>query len=486
MPPSPSLRLAGLAALVAAAGCAFGAGREPVHALPAAEREQPVPEGPWTWDVLWPFGHGEARAGERTSGVRPLFRNVTTDRAQRLEVLYPLYRDTREEEARSLVLFPFLWHDALGSGEGRDTDTAVAPLLWWGSEPGQGGYFLLFPLGGTVKQKFLLDEGTFVLFPAYLRTRNGDYRGTHLLWPLIHSGEGGGRSAFRVLPFWSRSDQHGAYRRRALLWPFVHWGDEGLSDPDPRSRWLVWPLVGHEASASGASGAWTVLWPFFQWADGPRATARDLPFPFFRTREVRGEGGSVESSLLWFWPFWGRSRGPEGSSRFLLWPVHMAFDDVRGARRTASTYVNPFWLRVERGPVDGPPEEIAWRFWPLVSGTERADGSLEWSALAPLPFVRWPELEANWGVFWELLRRRRAADGSTATDALFSLVRHRAGPAGWRFRIPGLFAVGGSPAGSVSWRAVEGLVGVDADRSGSSTLRLLWFLRIPFPGGGTP
>lgn len=477
--------LAIAAAALAAPACSSPAAGGDVRALPALERERPVPSAPRITDWMWPFGHVEESAGSRASGFRPLGRSVETDDGSRLEILYPLWRSVERDGAVSRRLFPVLWHDAMPVDGGVDRDTALLPLLFWGSEPGQGGYFLLFPLGGTLRGKLLAEETTFVLFPLYAGTRDGKWRGTHLLWPLVHWGsDGERRSALRAWPFWGESTKEGVYERRTVLWPVVHWATEGMDTEHPVSGWLVWPLLGHESSSSGFS-SWTVLWPFFSWADGPRSRERSLPFPFWRSRTEWKDADRAEvlSDLAWYWPFHGRYDRPgEERSRFWLWPL-VWWSEVEGGNAVEESFgVMPLWRRVDRTPRGGGPGDGWWKLWPLASGRERADGGGEWSALSPIPWFRWEEFDANWGVFFELARVRRDPDGSRATDLLFSLVRVRSGPRGERHRIPLLWNAENGDAGS-SWNLLEGLLGGETGADGRSSLRLLWFLRIPASGG---
>jgi hypothetical protein len=487
---SPPLlvRTALLALAGASAGClALGEG-EDAHALPAFERERPVAGAPREWDLGWPFGHGTAETGRATAGARPLWRSVRTDRRDRLEVLYPLYRSEEESDgAVSTRLFPLYWHDRLPFADGIDSDTAILPFLFWGNEPGEGGYFCLFPVGGVLHHKVLSDRVTFVLFPLYAGTRSGAWRGHHLAWPLVHWGsDGEGRRAFRFLPFWSRHRKEGVFDRVAVLWPIFHWSEENQDRPVASTGWMVWPLYGREEARDGQTST-TLLWPLFHWADGPRARERSLPFPIWRERQewsVQEDGSRVlASELRWIWPFWGRfDRGEEEHSGFVLWPLGHWWDDASAGGRAEGVVVAPFWWSQAFRPDGGGPGDASWKLWPLAQGARRSDGASEWSALAPLPWFRWEELEANWGVFWELVRVREGPDGSRAVDLLFSLVRSRRSPEGERHRIP-LLAAASRDAGGSRWSLLEGLIGGETDARGASSLRLLWLLRIPLGGG---
>jgi hypothetical protein len=489
MGPWPRRAGFGLLLAVAAAGCAAipGRGGDDVRALPAYERERPVPSAPLITDWLWPFGHGEESAGLRTSGFRPLWRHLETDGGTRTEVLYPLYRTQDERGMVTTRLLPFYWHDEMPHPRGVDSDTAVMPFLFWGHDPAAGGYFCLFPIGGTVEQKFLADWTTFVLFPLYAGTRTGDWRGRHVLWPLVHWGsDGKGRSAFRILPFYSEHVKEGVYSRHSLLWPLVHWSREGLDKPHPTSGWLVWPLYGTEGSDDGQRSH-IVLWPFFAWADGPRAYERSLPYPFYRVRKewTKGPDGPVlASDLFWLWPFYGRyDRGDEEHTRFYAWPLVFTSDLREGSMRESSVAVMPFWRDIEREREGGRQVDRWWKLWPLAQGERRDDGSSGWSALAPIPWFRWDAFEASWGIFFELARVRTGPDGSRSTDLLFSLVRSRTGPGtDEHHRIPLVMRADRDATGQ-SWSILEGLLGGETAADGGTSLRLLWFLRIPLTGG---
>jgi len=461
------------------------------------ERERPVEGAPRITDWLWPFGRVEEGVATRSGGFRPLWREVDSDALDRREFLYPLWRSVEREGAVSTRLMPFYWHDRLPDQWGEDRDTMVLPFLFWGNESSapevEGGppvehpYFLFFPFGGTVHQKFLADETTFLLFPLYAGTRTGEWRGTHLLWPLVHWGsDGAKRRAWRAWPFYGESVKEGVYERRSVLWPLLHWGVEGMDGKHPVHDWFLWPLVGREHADDGRE-AWTVLWPFFTWADGPGIRERSLPYPFFRTlrRWETRDGERVETEdLSWFWPFHGRyDRWGEESSRFWAWPL-VTWSRVSDGRLDEESFaVAPLWRSVSRTPKEGGPGDSWWKFWPLAEGEARADGSGGWSALSPIPWFRWPEFDANWGVFFELARLRRGPDGSRSTDLLFSLVRDRRGPEGTSHRIPLLWKAENGKAGA-SWSILEGLLGGETEPGGASSLRLLWFLRIPAGGGG--
>jgi hypothetical protein len=476
--------LAAIAGVVA--GCATAGDGGDIRALPAYEKERPVTGAPWITDWLWPFGHDEESVAERSAGFRPFYRHYETDRIDRDEVLYPLYRSTVENGVTATRLFPIVWHDHFPTARGDDCDWAVLPILFWGTEPEEGSYFCLFPIGGVLRQKLLADKTTIVLFPLYAGTRTGAWRGHHVLWPLIHWGsDGKARHAWRFWPFYGESIKEGVYARHTVAWPIVHWSAEHLDKPHPDYGWMVWPLYGVEADDNGYS-AHTALWPFFFWEDGPRAHERSTPYPFYRSRQEwdldKDGTRTLASDLFWLWPFYGRfDRGDEEHTRFAVWPLLWWSDVASHGGREKAFGLMPLWRDVERTDSKGGPGSRWWKFWPLAEGERLPDGSGGWHSLAIIPWFRWPEFDASWGIFFELARVRHGPDGSRSTDLAFSLIRSRRGPDGEHHRIPLVTRVDRDASGE-SWSLLEGLLGGETTREGSS-LRLLWFLRIPLSGG---
>ena len=484
------LTLLALASL-GAAGCTIpGRGGDDIRAVPLYERDRPIPPAPLMTDVLLPFGHGESSTGLETRGVRPLWRSFESDAAVGTEILYPLYR-TRDERGEVLTrLFPIYWHDEFRRMDGSvDSDTALFPFFLWGSDPDEGGYFLFFPFGGTLNQKLLDQRMTVVLFPLYVRTANDDWRGNHVIWPLIHWGsDGKDLHAWRFWPLYAENHHDGLFHRHSLLWPLIHWNEEDLNKAHPTKSWAVWPLAGYEGSVNDEQYQATVLWPFFTWADGPRAWERSIPFPLFRRRmewESTDRQGNpiLTSELLWLWPFYGAfDREDANHTRFYAWPLVFTWDIAESGLREKGTVINPFYRSVVHETVGGEPVDRWWKLWPLAEGERRRDGTAGWSALSPIPWFRWPEFDANWGIFFELARRRSAPDGSRSTDLLFSMIRSRTGPAGEHHRIPLVMRADRDRTGQ-SWSILEGLLGGETDAGGRSSLRLLWLLRIPLSGG---
>lgn len=386
--------------------------------------------------------------GALLSAIRPFAAKVEAPgRGEKLHVVPPIVAHAEGANGDRTTVWPLVFDSDMGNEEERregrsDEDTWVFPLAAWGEEPVQGSYFALFPLYGTLKGKLLADRIDFVAFPLYARTRAGDWRSTHLLWPLVAWGESASRSHVRVLPFWSQSDSPTA-SRRTLLWPFVHWATEERGGRTFDS-WFVFPLAGRRTSRDGTFSEWTALYPFFEFSRDERSGDyhRHVLWPFHQ-RAVR-QGVSEQT---WWWPFYGRFDSETEHSAFYAWPIVWVSDERRGEHTHRHTYVVPVWMRRSTTAADGTTVDDELRSWPLFSWRERADGH---------ETVRIPEIIPFFG--WEA--------GETCYADLLTLFK-------WR----------GDREGREAWDLPLGLVRYRRDREGAKTLTLLWWIDIPVGDG---
>jgi hypothetical protein len=444
------LRLPAAAALCLGA-CASFPNLPPIH-----EIEEGLPGG--VTEERWLFGLIEHRRypdGSELRAWRPFAaeaRRPPEDgqpTARKLHVVPPFGSRVRTPEERSTQVVP-IWFDlSVGTDEERaegtsDDDFTIFPVLFWGCEPGQGPYFMLFPVFGTVRQRLFADRIDVVLFPAYARTETGTWSSTHLLWPLVAWGcdTETGRTHARFLPFWSQTDGP-AGTRRTLLWPFVHWGTEVREDRTS-DGWLVWPLLGRRTSRDGDLSETTVLWPFFSWSSDERTgdTYRAILWPIHKHLDRPGK-----ERATWWWPAYGSYESETERSNFYVWPIGWSTDRFEGDRVVRRRFVVPVWMRREWGPRDGPPDRVETRSWPLFSHERTADGYESVRIPEIVPFFGWQAGETAYADTVALYRGRSDAEGRAAWDLPFGIVR---------------------------WRR---------DAEGASKLTLLWWITIPLGDG---
>jgi len=311
----------------------------------------------------------------------------------------------------------------------------------------------------------------FALFPLYAEVSSRGYESTHLLWPLVSWGSGGGREDFRIIPFYAEKDVEGVRRYRSVMWPFVQWGEDRLNTEHPQDTFFLFPFYGYRDS----DAAWnrTILYPFFEFAgneDGYRNT--ELLWPVFR-RTVTPEG----RDLLRVWPLFGRDRDGERRSDYYLWPLVWSEHDRLPRGDTDSLRVIPFLYRTRLHDLDGQEVEAVDQLWPLFRNVRTGDGGSRFQLPAPVPFRGWDDFEAHYESLWTLVDVRKTPGGTTDTGLAFGLVRHRTSTHDAYAGISLLIEYAEDDE-NAKLHLLKGLAGYETGAQGTA-IRLLWCLRIP-------
>jgi len=379
-------------------------------------RELPRPEATES-AVLWPFFQKYESPRISQFAFRPLVNVRAEDTGldlrgnmKEVQVLWPLFLYRRTEGAKRLRirLLPVFFHDRFQHPDGpEEVDTHLLPFILSGHSDSGENYFALFPLWGTLRGFFAKDRIRFRLFPLYADTQEGEHRSRHILWPFIRYSKGGGKSSFRILPFYGWKKKEGWYDKMFILWPFFTRVHYRIGTDRPVRAWFFLPFYGRQQTPYGKIQYY--LYPFFSYQRNERAGNRfrewNVPWPFVRI--TRGDREWRNS----FWPFWGKRTKPDYSNTFFLYPIgrHLVYGDPE--QLTRRLYVLPLywdWRVTEdgefaRGRIKG---------WPLFDYSMGGEGERQFRTLSPLWFWR-PDrgFERNYSDFWKLYEYRHWQDG---------------------------------------------------------------------------
>jgi hypothetical protein len=337
--------------------------------------------------------------------------------------------EAREPEARELEA-----SELAAEGSGRDRWTVG---LAFGGRTGEGErYGGLFPLAGVAKQRFGRERIEFLLFPLFGRSRDrhGFVR-THVLWPFFSFGKGGGRSLWRIWPFYGRDVREGEWDRRFALWPFLHWRTERPGEPTERRVRLVLPFYGEARSEHARSRF--VLGPLYMSAENDRTGARslDIAWPFFRKAETPAREDFAGARELKVEPLFRLRLGPgyeRVSHLFGLYDRQRS--DREGVRFEALRvlFVNRFEHQEEVASGDSRTRRDLWplwsqreRTWHDDAGEPHRSGRLYAPWLLPLGGESFQRNAA--GLF--TLYERRWLDDEVRSDWLYGMARSREAPA---------------------------------------------------------
>ncbi len=365
-----------------------------------------------------------------------------------------------------------------------DFDWNVPPVFY-GHSVDEGSYFALFPFGGTTKGLFGKTFAAFALFPLYVYAEDaraqgppaaGAFTSHHVLFPFVNWVHGGGRSGFKLFPFYAhfeRVDPDGrpAYERTWILWPFWTYQRNNLNSPAGEQRlFFLFPFYGR--SDGPKTTQWTVLWPFVRYFEN-RGTAFGGPFhelriwPFFTSSEGR------ERERLDIWPFWGHKwrRVPlatrEGAyssyeRTFLLWPLVRWEREESDVAETFRWWVLPLLWSFRTRDREAGGEKREFKVWPLFRYKEWPDGRVRVNIFSPLWFED-PEgaFEMIYNPLFRIYDKARAENGDTRRLYAWGIVETRENEAQERY----------------SWELLLGLFGY-AKRGRGRALRFFWLPEI--------
>ena len=374
------------------------------------------------------------------TGAPPFYRHSVWEGHEKTNILFPLYRELKTPEREGILLFPLFWKREFYGGDGHvDMDWTLLPFLTGGTDTEDGDYFLFFPFWGQTQEILGKDVMRFRFFPLYLDAVQGEYESVHMLWPLVSWGDGGGRSDFMIMPFYSRDDHEGKSWSRSVMWPFVTWGQENLNTKNPTDVVFIFPFYGHSISAVHKSR--TFLWPFFSFSENIHGyTDVNFPWPIFRN--MQSPDGRYYCR---FWPIFGSMRDKGEEEDFFLWPIFWRTKRIVPFGGTLTHNVVPFYRNTQY--LSDPEVENADRgrmvqFWPFYRRIRDVRGAVYVRTLALMPFKGWTDIKANLGWMWTIFEYYE--DEDTEKAALLS----------------GLLGYENSPEGD--------------------KIRLLWFIDIPY------
>ncbi|MBL6763511.1 MAG: hypothetical protein ISQ14_01035 [Verrucomicrobiae bacterium] len=383
-------------------------------------------------EAAGPFFYRQTVGTRSTLAVPPLFSwlNDPVLEYQEFDLLYPLLTYDRFGLESRVQLLQML---SLSGSSDQDSDVrskfTIFPFYFQQRSTNSAkNYTALFPFYGTLRNRILRDEISFVLFPMYSKTRKRDVVTRNYLYPFFHLREG---SALRGWQFWplvgrESRETHTVTNRFGtedlvlgertdfVLWPFFLKHDSGIGGTNEVHETSFLPFASFTRSPARDSSS--VIWPFFRYTDDREKSYREWGFP---------------------WPLWGIARG-EGKQMNRLWPL---FSKATNGELTSQWYLWPFWRRdsidvpplqrqrtrllfflyndlVERSTVTG--REMHRRdLWPLFHYRKQTDGRERLQVLALLePLLpNNKSIERNWSPLWSIWRSEKDPSNNRRSDS---------------------------------------------------------------------
>lgn len=393
-----------------------------------------------SWTGAGPFLFGQPTEDKgRSSGFRP-FWVEQTDSAGNFRAgyfLYPLFSYRVDENTYQWNFFELIRRtnrraSAIPAKSEYEAggDFEVWPF-WFARETGdpEMSYHALFPIGGTIRNKFGFNRASWVLFPLYLQTEKRGAITTSVPWPFIRITRGSAHG-FGIWPLFQWRERPGAWRQEYYLWPL---GYNNTTQPPPEAPAGTPPIreIGAlplyaRRTAQGYIDE-SYLWPFFGYTD------RTVPKRYHETRYfwpflVQGRG---DARYVNRWgPFYTHSVINGYDKTWYAWPVvrHAEWTDRGLAMSKSQVLYFIYWSETQRSIARPKAEAATLRHvWPLYSSWNNGAGRKQFQLFSPFEvfFPGNDKVRTVWSPLFAVARREQTAPGQVHTSLLWNLLSWR-------------------------------------------------------------
>jgi hypothetical protein len=407
------------------------------------QRKDPA-RGIDTFQALGPLLFSHAGAKEQR-GIRPLVMDTISEGTTEGNFLYPFFTWRRQSDGfQSFSFFQLINQSDLPASalEAAENRFDIWPFYFsrQTSEP-TTSYRALFPLGGTLKNRFGHDQIHFTLFPLYMHTKKAGREITHAPWPFLRFIAGEGYRGFEFWPFFGRSRHTGEYDHQFWLWPLGYKSVDNLSEPVPDVKVGILPFYSRDTGPGYIRENY--VWPFFGYSQVTAPYHYDEK-RFFWPLLVQGRG---DGRLVNRWaPLYSHSIIKGSEKTWVLWPL---FRNQRwqaeGLAQEKTTVLFFVWWNLEQHSVTNPDAAPARKthLWPLFSAWNNGAGSRQVQVLSPMEvfFPQNDTIRSLWSPLFAVYRYDHQPDNSTRHSLLWDAVTWQRGPTDREFHLGPLFSV---------------------------------------------
>lgn len=398
--------------------------------------------------------------GSVSSGFRPIYvqtRTATGELSQALFV-YPLFAYAADAETFRWSVFELVKRSGRKAdapplkGSFTDPDVFEVWPFWFSRQDRQeptASYRALFPIAGTLKNRFGYQQLSWTLFPFYVRSEKRDVVTTATPWPILRVTRGSA-SGFALWPLFGWQNGPGETRQRFYLWPLGYNNstpppaDAPANSPPSRQVGFL-PFYTREQSPGFVNENFG--WPFFGYTD------RTTPYRYHETR--------------YFWPFFVQGRGDDRfrnrwgpfythsvvkgyDKTWIGWPIYrQAQWTDEGITQTKRQVFFFLYFSLDQQSATNPtlPHAHKTHVWPLYSSWDNGAGRRQFQLFSPFEvfFPSNDKVRQVWTPLAAIYRQDRPAPGYARQSFLWNLVTLRRTPERSEFHLGPLFSVEKNP-----------------------------------------
>jgi hypothetical protein len=314
------------------------------------------------------------------------------------------------------------------------------PIFFWqdSTDPEQD-YWAVFPLHGTLKNRFFRDEAQFTLFPVWLKTRKNEVVTRNVLFPIFHLRDGPGIEGWQFWPLLGHERKAPGARTNLsdevevvpghdkwfALWPVYFRNRLGIGTDNPTRVDAALPLYFLERSPKRDHTA--VIWPLFSWSDDRENKFRQFNAPWPLIGFARGEGKRLDRVI----PFYSVGRTTNVTAISYMWPIwkqrQLEMPDYSRDRRQVGIILYADERETYKASGQTARRIDAWPFFSWVRDTEGNERLHALSVLEPLK--KGAAIRRNWEPLWSVWRSERDGDtGANSQSFAWNLYRRDEGP----------------------------------------------------------
>ena len=381
--------------------------------------------------------------GTFTQAFRPFVLHQENGAVESTHVLYPLLsfrRDLGGTSTVSLLQLVNFRHEP-STGSRADTRGFDVWPFWFSRETGNPAtsYRALFPVAGTILQRFGDDRLSWVAFPIYLRSEKDGRQVTTFAWPIMRIIDGAGHHGFELWPLFGERGRAGDYRERFMFWPLLYRHEEHLSAAEPDVKVGALPFYAAEHGPGYRNV--TFVWPLFG------AMHRTQPSRYDETRYlwpllVQGRG---DDHYVNRWaPLYTHSVIKGYNKTWLLWPLYQHAEWQEGglAQRQDKLFYFLYWSLEQHDPRrPGAAPASKRHLWPLFSAWDNGAGHRQFQFFSPFEvfFPRNEVIRQLYSPLFSVYRWEQTAAGTVRGSILFGLVTWNNSPTLNEFHLGPLF-----------------------------------------------
>ncbi len=401
-----------------------------------------------TREIFGPMIFSRVTDPGKVQGVRPFYLETHAGDDEQGSLLYPFFSWQRQPDFRSFSFFRLLNTSTdRGDPAGTDQHFDVWPFYFSRTAPDAADdYRALFPLAGTIKQRFGQDRISFTLFPFYLRTEKSGKETIHAPWPILRTIQGDGHHGFALWPLYGRSSRAQDYDRQFCLWPLLYRSATQLDESTPVINLGFLPFYSRDTGPGYVRENY--LWPFFGY------THRTAPYTYDEQRYLWPflvQGSGDDRRVNRWAPLYTHSNIKGTDKTWLLWPLYRQQKwQADGLAQEKSQVLFFLYWSLQQHGLAHPAAASAHKthLWPLFSSWDDGNGQRQFQALSPFEvfFPGNETIRQLWSPLFAVYRYDRRVDGTSRHAVLWNALTYTTTQQEREFHLGPLFSYHSGPS----------------------------------------